>query len=183
LIQQLGLLTQQQQALQAEEADPVGTRVLKFLRARVTEAGDEFGALEQALCRVACGGALVHPATGQPDDAPSLGELDYRWPRSWSAARVRSHWAIWPSGGHADRSSGSAKGSTPRRFMLGIVRLILRLIPVALFGFAGYSLLSLIDPPALVSLATLTIINAAILVMAVIAASRFCWRRASRPCA
>jgi small conductance mechanosensitive channel len=45
LIQQLTLLTQQQQKQSQEEAEPIGSRILNFLSAKVAEAGEEFGAL------------------------------------------------------------------------------------------------------------------------------------------
>ena len=47
------------------------------------------------------------------------------------------------------------------------------LIPVGAFGVAGYAILSVIDPPPTVSLATLAIINATLIVLGVIALSQF----------
>ena len=49
LIQQLTLLTQQQTAQKIEVAEPIGSRVLKFLTARMAEAGEEFGALGSSI--------------------------------------------------------------------------------------------------------------------------------------
>ena len=173
LVQQLTLLTQQQQAQKQEEAEPIGSRILKFLSARVAEAGEEFG-------------ALGHSFRGLP--------AAERWFQHQVAdPNARNHWIDLAgslltvlAGGAAALGLGLLAVRGPRRslerhrpagvisrLLVGLLRLALRLIPVALFGFVGYSLLSMIDPPAVVSLATLTIVNATMLVAGVIAISRF----------
>jgi small conductance mechanosensitive channel len=173
LIQQLTLLTQQQQAQKQEEAEPIGSRILKFLSAKVAEAGEEFG-------------ALGHSFRGLP--------AAERWFRRQAAdPNARNHWIDLAgslmtvlAGGAAALGLALLAVRGPRRSLerhrpagimsrlaVGLLRLVLRLIPVALFGFAGYSLLSMIEPPAVVSLATLTIVNATMLVAGVIAMSRF----------
>jgi small conductance mechanosensitive channel len=173
LIDQLSLLTQQQAAEKPAQTDPVGSRVLKFLSGQVAEAGIEFGALGRAFIGL--------PAAE-------------RWfERQLSSTVTRARWAelaislaaVLAAGGAAfalaylairgprrtieKRRTTGAVG----RFAMSLLRLVLRLMPIALFGFVGYSLLSIINPPAIVSLATLTIINATLLVLAVIAVSRF----------
>jgi small-conductance mechanosensitive channel len=173
LIQQLNLLTQQQAAQKQAESEPVGSRVLKFLRDKVAEGGTEFAALGRAFVGL--------PAAE-------------RWfERQISSPTTRARWSELASALAMVLAAGAAAFGlayvairTPRRsierhrttglfsrILVSLIRLVLRLIPVGIFGFVGYSLLSVIDPPALVSLATLTIINAAVLVMVVIAASRF----------
>ena len=173
LIQQLTLLTQQQQAQKQEDAEPIGSRILKFLSAQVAEAGEEFG-------------ALGHSFRGLP--------AAERWfQRQVADPNARAHWIDLVgsllsvlAGGAAALGLGLLAVRGPRRSLerhrpagiltrlfVGLLRLALRLIPVVLFGFAGYSLLSVIDPPAVVKLATLTITNATMLVAGVIAISRF----------
>ncbi len=172
LIDQLTLLTQQQ-AQKQDEADPIGTRILKFLSAEVAQAGEEFGALGHSFHGL--------PAAG-------------RWfERQMADPERRAHW-VDLAGSLATVLAGGASAfglallaiRGPRRslerhrptgavskLLLGILRLALRLIPIGLFGVAGYTLLSMDGPPAVVSLATLTIINATMLVLGVIAISRF----------
>ena len=174
LIQQLTVLTQQQQAAQkSEQVEPIGSRVLKFLSARVAEAGEEFG-------------ALGHSFRGLPTAE--------RWfERQLADPLTRAHWVdlvtslatVLAAGAAAfllaymairrpRRSLERRRARTvPSKLMFAVLRLILRLIPIGLFGVVGYSLLSMIGPPAVVNLATLTIINASMLVLGVIAASRF----------
>ncbi|HEX4504849.1 MAG TPA: mechanosensitive ion channel domain-containing protein [Alphaproteobacteria bacterium] len=173
LIQQLTLLTQQQQAQKQDEAEPIGSRILKFLSAQVAEAGEEFG-------------ALGHSFRGLP--------AAERWfQRQAADPNARAHWIDLAgslltvlAGGAAALGLALLAMRGPRRSLeqhrpagilsrlfVGLLRLVLRLIPVALFGFAGYSLLSMINAPAVVSLATLTIVNAAMLVAGVVAISRF----------
>ena len=173
LIQQLTLLTQQQQAQKQEEAEPIGSRILKFLSAQVAEAGEEFG-------------ALGHSFRGLP--------AAERWfQRQVADSNARAHWIDLAgsllavlAGGAAALGLALLAVRGPRRSLerrrpagaisrlaVGLLRLTLRLIPVAVFGFAAYTLLSMIDAPAVVSLATLTIANAAMLVAGVIAISRF----------
>jgi small-conductance mechanosensitive channel len=173
LIQQLTVLTQQQQAQKQEEAEPIGSRILKFLSAQVAEAGEEFGALGQSF-------------RGLP--------AAERWFRRQAAdPNARNHWIDLAgslmtvlAGGAAALGLAQLAVRGPRRSLerhrpagilsrlgVGLLRLVLRLMPVVLFGFVGYSLLSMINPPAVVSLATLTIVNATMLVAGVIAISRF----------
>jgi len=173
LIQQLTLLTQQQQAQKQEDAEPIGSRILKFLSAQVAEAGEEFG-------------ALGHSFRGLP--------AAERWfQRQVADPNARGHWIDLAgslltvlAGGAAALGLGLLVVRGPRRSLerhrpagivsrlfVGLLRLALRLIPVVLFGVVGYSLLSMLNPPAVVSLATLTIMNATMLVAGVIAISRF----------
>ena len=173
LIDQLTLLTQQQQAQKQEEADPIGTRILKFLSAEVAQAGEEFG-------------ALGHSFRGLP--------AAERWlERQMADPARRAHW-VDLAGSLATVLAGGAavflvaflaiRGprrslerrrptGTASKLLFGVLRLVLRLIPIGLFGFVGYTLLSIDGPPAVVNLATLTIINATMLVLGVIAISRF----------
>jgi small conductance mechanosensitive channel len=173
LIQQLTVLSQQQQAQKPEEAAPIGSRVLKFLSAELAEAGEEFG-------------ALAHSFRGLP--------AAERWfQRQLADPNARAHWLDLAgslltvlAGGAAALGLALLAVQRPRRslerrrptglasrLVFGLLRLVLRLIPVGVFGFVGYSLLSMLNPPALVSLATLTITNATMLVAGVIAVSRF----------
>jgi small-conductance mechanosensitive channel len=173
LVQQLTLLTQQQAAQKQDEVEPIGSRILKFLSAQVDEAGDEFG-------------ALGHSFRGLP--------AAERWfTRQLSNPTARAHWAELGTSLATVLAAGAAaflvaylairtaRRSLERRrtanaaakLIFGVLRLILRLIPIGLFGVVSYSLLSMIGPPAVVSLATLTIVNAAMLVLGVIAVSRF----------
>jgi moderate conductance mechanosensitive channel len=173
LIQQLTLLTQQQAAQKTEVAEPIGSRILHFLSGQVAEAGEEFG-------------ALGHSFKGLP--------AAERWfERQLADPIKRAHWAELATSLAAVLAAGAAafvlayaairgpRRSLERRradgiaskLIFGALRLILRLIPIGLFGFVCYSVLSMIGPPAVVSLAALTIVNAGMLVLGVIAISRF----------
>jgi small-conductance mechanosensitive channel len=173
LIQQLNLLAQQQAAQKQVESEPVGARVLKFLRDKVVEGGAEFAALGRAFVGLPAAERWFERQISSPTTRARWGELASALAMvlaAGAAAFGLAYLAI-----RAPRRSIERHRTTGplSRIFISVIRLVLRLIPVGIFGFVGYSLLSVIDPPALVSLATLTIINAAFLVMVVIAASRF----------
>ncbi|MDB5396529.1 MAG: mechanosensitive ion channel protein [Rhodospirillales bacterium] len=173
LIQQLNLLTQQQAAQKQAESEPVGSRVLKFLSAEVAKAGTEFGALGRAFVGLPAAERWFERQLSNPATRARWVELASSLVMvlaAGAAAFGLAYLAI-----RAPRRSIELHRieGTLNRFLFSVLRLVLRLIPIGIFGVVSYSLLSVINPPALVSLATLTIINAAILLMVVIAVSRF----------
>ena len=173
LVEQLKLLTQQQQVRKQAEEGPVGTRVLKFLSGQVAEAGIEFGALGQAFVGLPAAEHWLEGQLSSPTTRARWVELAKSLAMVLGAGAIvfiLAYLAIRTPRRSIERHRS---GGTAQRILFAVLRLILRLIPIGLFGFAGYSLLSVIDPPARVSLASLTIINAALLVLTVIALSRF----------
>ncbi len=173
LIRQLDLLTQQQAAQKPVEAEPVGSRLLKYLLAQIAEVSDEGRAMGQAFIGL--------PAAE-------------RWfVRQWSNPATRAHWkdlasslaTVLAAGAAASalvhlalRSSRKSIGRRQTtglfdRVLYGLLRLLVGLMPTAVFGFVGYLMMSLLTPPAVVSLATLTIVNASLLVLIAMALSRF----------
>jgi small conductance mechanosensitive channel len=173
LVQQLTLLTQQQAAQKQEEVQPIGSRVLKFLSAQVAEAGEEFGALGHSFKGLPAAERWFQRQLGNPIARAHWGELATSLATvlaGGAAAFLLAFLAIRRPRRSLERRRTN---NAATKLMFGIVRLILRLIPIGLFGVVSYSLLSMLDPPAVVSLATLTIVNAAMLVLGVIAISRF----------
>ena len=173
LVQQLTLLTQQQAAQKPAYIDPIGSRILKFLSAKVSEAGSEFGALGEAFAGLPAAERWFERQASNPVTRAHWRELAVSLAMVLAAgtgAFVLAYFAIRRPRRSLERRRPTGLGA---KLLIAGVRLVLRLIPIALFGFVGYSLLSVIGPPVLVSLATLTIMNAAMLVLAVIAASRF----------
>jgi small conductance mechanosensitive channel len=173
LINQLTLLTQQQQAQKQEEADPIGTRILKFLSAEVAKAGEEFGALGPSFRGLPAAERWFERQMADParrahwvDLAGSLATVL----AGGAAVFLVAYLAIRGPRRSLERRRPTGTAS---KLLFGVLRLVLRLIPIGLFGFVGYTLLSIDGPPAVVNLATLTIINATMLVLGVIAISRF----------
>jgi small conductance mechanosensitive channel len=173
LVEQLKLLTQQQQAQKQAEEDPVGTRVLKFLSGQVAEADIEFGALGRAFAGLPAAGHWLETQLSNPTTRARWVELAKSLAMVLGAGAVVFILAYLAIRAPRRSIERHRSGGTAQRILFALLRLILRLIPIGLFGFAGYSLLSVINPPARISLATLTIINAALLVLTVIALSRF----------
>jgi small conductance mechanosensitive channel len=173
LVQQLTLLTQQQAAQKQEEVEPIGSRVLKFLSAQVAEAGDEFGALGHSFRGLPAAERWFQRQLANPIARAHWGELATSLATvlaAGAAAFLAAYLAVRrPRRALERRRTANAAA----RLMIGVLRLILRLIPIGLSGVVSYSLLSMIGPPAVVSLATLTIVNASMLVLGVVAVSRF----------
>ena len=84
-----------------------------------------------------------------------------RWIMGWIVSRPR-------------RSLGQRNGhSLWTKIPLLILRLLIDLLPMAAFAIAGYGVLSLSDAPRAVRLASLTILNASLIVQGVLALSNF----------
>jgi small conductance mechanosensitive channel len=173
LTKQLDLLLQQQAAQKATEGEPLGSRVIAFLSSQAHEIGEEFGALARAFRGLPAAAAWFEGQMAEP--------------------ATRAHWVALVSsltmvlaGGavgfaltyllvrrprHAIERRKTA--SMPGRLAHGLARLALWLVPVVVFGLICYALLSTIDVPALVRMATLAIIDATGIVLVVFALSRF----------
>jgi small-conductance mechanosensitive channel len=173
LVRQLTLLTQQQAAQKPEEVEPIGSRVLKFLSAQVAEAGEEFGALGHSFRGLPAAERWFTRQLANPTARAHWGELTTSLATvlaAGAAAFVVAYLVVRRPRRSLERRR-TVNAAT--RLIFGVLRLILRLIPIGLAGVVSYSLLSMIGPPAVVSLATLTIVNASMLVLGVIAVSRF----------
>jgi small-conductance mechanosensitive channel len=172
LIQQLDLLTQQQAAQKPAEAEPIGSRILKFLSARVALAGEEFGALGNAFAGLPAAKSWFERQLSSPVTRAHWGQLAASLATvlaAGAAAFTLTYLAIR----RPRRALERRRPTGISKLLIATLRLVLRLIPVGLFGFVSYSTLSVINPPAMVSLATLTIVNAALLLLTVTTASRF----------
>jgi small conductance mechanosensitive channel len=173
LVRQLTLLTERQQAQKQEDADPIGTRILKFLSARVAQAGEEFGALGHSFHGIPAAKRWFERQISDPIARAHLIHLMGSLMSvlvGGAAAFVAAFLAIRRPRRSFERHR--VDGAVAK-LLFGGVRLFLRLIPVGVFGVVGYALLSTIGPPAVVSVATLTIINATMLVLGVLSISRF----------
>jgi small-conductance mechanosensitive channel len=173
LIQQLNLLTQQQAAQKPADADPIGSRILKFLSLRVARAGEEFGALGDAFAGLPAAERWFEHQLSNPAARAHWGQLAVSLATvlaAGAAAFVLAYLTVRRPRRSLERRRPTGIAA---KLLIGVLRLVLRFIPVGLFGFVSYSVLSIINPPAMVSLATLTIINAALLLLTVTTGSRF----------
>jgi small conductance mechanosensitive channel len=173
LVGQLNLLLKQQAAQKTAESEPLGSRILKFLSGQVHEVTGEFSDLGHAFRGLPVAGHWFEKQLTDPV--------------------TRAHWILLGASLAVVLVAGAVALAivyflvrAPRRFIerqrrsgifgrvaFGLIRLALWLIPVSAFGVAGYAVLSVIDPPPLVSLATLSIINATLIVLGVVALSQF----------
>ncbi len=173
LIQQLELLSRSQAAQKPADADPIGSRILKFLSVRVARAGEEFGALGQAFVGLPAAERWFERQLSNPVMRAHWGQLAISLATvlaAGAAAFVLAYLAVRRPRRSLERRRPAGIGA---KLLIGTLRLVLRLIPIGLSGFVSYSVLSILGPPAMVSLATLTIVNAALLLLAVTAGSRF----------
>jgi small conductance mechanosensitive channel len=173
LIAQLNVLLDSQAKAKKPETEAVGARLLSFLSDQVHEAGDEFRALGQSFA-------------GLPSAE--------RWlARQMADPNMRSHWAdlaeslamvlasgaitIWIAmfATRAPRKSieRHRNATVLTRVMFASLRLLLALAIIGLYGIVSYAVLSVTNPPAVVNVAAITIVNATILVMGIIALSKF----------
>jgi small conductance mechanosensitive channel len=173
LVRQLTLLTEQQQTQRQDDADPVGTRVLKFLSARVAQAAEEFGALGHAFHGLPAAERWFERQISDPASRAHLIDLMGSLLTVLAGGAAAFAAAFLAIRGPRRSFERHRVDGPAAKLLFGSVRLFLRLIPVGLFGVVGYALLSTIGPPAVVSVATLTIINATMLVLGVLSVSRF----------
>jgi len=173
LIGQLNLLLKQQAAQKTAVSDPLGSRILKFLSGQVHEVTGEFADLGHAFRGLPVAGRwfeqqLIDPVTRA--HWISLGTSLVMVLAAGAVALAIVYFLVRAPRHAIERQRRS---SIFGRVAFGLIRLAVWLIPVGAFGVASYAILSVIDPPLLVSLATLAIINATLIVLGVIALSQF----------
>jgi small conductance mechanosensitive channel len=174
LTKQLNLLLQQQRSAQrAPDEVPLGSRVVGFLSGEVREIADEFGALGHAFGGLPAAVAWFEHQMANPVTFARWVALVTSLAMVLGGGAVAFALAYFlvrrPRHAVERRKQNSALG----RFALGLTRLVLRLVPVIFFGAVSYALLSALEVPRLVGLATLAIINATVIVLVVTAISRF----------
>jgi len=172
LIRQLNLLAQEEQVTDTADPTEVGSRALKFLSERVREASAEFGALGNAVIGLPDAARWFHRQLTDP-----LARI--RWIQlslavglvlfGGGAVFASAEWAIVRPRRTIERQKADGASA---RLWLAVVRFLLGLLPVGLFGAACYLLLPIVDVSANVGVATITIIDAAILILFVRALAR-----------
>lgn len=173
LIKQLNLLLQQQAKQKPAENDPVGSRILSFLSAQVHEVGNEFGDLSRAFVGLPAAGRWFEHQMANPVSRKHWVDLGGALAIVLAAGAAAFTAAYFIVRGPRRAIERQRRASILGRFSFGTLRLAIWLIPVAVFGVVGYAVLSVVDPPALVSLAALAIINATLIVLGVISFSQF----------
>ncbi len=173
LVGQLNLLLKQQAAQKPAAEDPVGSRILKFLSAQVHEVTDEFDELGHAFRGLPVAGRWFEHQLTNPVTRAHWIALGTSLAMVLAAGAVALGVAYFLVRAPRHAIEQQRRSSIFGRVAFGLIRLAVWLIPVGAFGIAGYAILSVIDPPSVVSLATLAIINATLIVLAVIALSQF----------
>lgn len=167
-------------ALRAVEAPPpvaepatMGGRVLATLSDRVEQLSAQVAAAGQALIDTPHALRWLHQQATDPvrrDGWSALGlhlagviggGYAARFLTIWLLARPRASLGARPAGGLA------------MKLLLLAARLVLDLLPLAAFALAGFGLLAVTDAPHAVRLASLTILNASLIVQGVLALARF----------
>ncbi len=173
LVGQLNLLLKQQAAQKPVESEAVGSRVLKFLSGQVHEVTDEFSDLGRAFKGVPVAGRWFETQLTNPVTRAHWIALGSSLAMVLAAGAVALVIAYFLVRGPRHAIERQRRSSIFGQVAFGLLRLAVWLIPVGVFGVSSYALLSVIDPPPLVSLATLAIINATVIVLGVIALSQF----------
>jgi small conductance mechanosensitive channel len=173
LVGQLNLLLKQQAAQKPTAEDPVGSRILKFLSGQVHEVTDEFDDLGHAFRGLPVAGRWFENQMTNPVTRAHWIDLGTSLAMVLAAGAVALAIVYFLVRAPRHAIERQHRSSIFGRVAFGLIRLAVWLIPVGAFGIAGYALLSVIDPPPTVSLATLAIINATLIVLGVIALSQF----------
>ncbi len=172
LIAQLNLLAAAQAKAKPAESQPFGTRAIDFLSAQLGEATEEFSALGHAVVGVPAAERWLETQLSDPVKLSRWEQLAGALAvvfAAGAAAFVLGWFALRKIRHAIEINSG--KGSL-HRLWAGISRFLLDLVPVIFFGVSTYLVLPALDLPSSVRIAALTMINATLLVMGVIALSR-----------
>jgi small conductance mechanosensitive channel len=175
LTQQLELLAGAQEKANASkpEAEAVGSRMLTFLLGKIDEARGEFGALDNAFAGLPAAGRWIERQMNNPQTRARWAMLAELLAEVLTAGTAIFWLGVFvlrrPRHALDQRKPSKLRG----RIMFGFARLLLGLVPVVLFSLIGYLALPLFSPPKIVSVATITIVNATMLVLVVIGLSRF----------
>ena len=172
LIEQLNLLAAAQAKAAPAESQPFGSRAIDFLSERLGEATEEFSALGHAVVGVPAAERWVEAQLSDPQKL-------HRWEQlagalvivfAAGAAAFALGWFVLRKIRRSIETN-SGKGSL-HRLWAGVSRFLLDLVPITFFAVSTYLVLPALDLPSSVRLAALTMINATLLVMGVIAVSR-----------
>lgn len=173
LIRQLDLLAKAQAAEAPAQPDPLGSRILKFFADRAVLAGEEFASLGRALGGLPAAERWITQQVSDPNIrnhwlelAGSLAAVVGAGALVW----VASHYAFLRPRRLIERH---ATGSHLSRIAMAMLRLLLWFVPIVLSGAVGFFLLSLFQLPAVVGIAAVTMLNAGLLVLVIVAFARF----------
>jgi small conductance mechanosensitive channel len=173
LVRQLDLMAAAQAAEKPSEGESLGSRVVKFLSDQVGVASEEFVALGRAFGGLPAAGRWVQQQIGDPAKRTRwmqlLGALALLM-----AAGAASFWLAELAVGRPRHAIEQHDVSGPvSRFILALLRLLLRLVPIGVSASITFSLLSLFNLPAVANIATVTILDAGLLIFLVALVSRF----------
>lgn len=161
----------QQKVAPAEEPETMGSRILSTLSDRIDDFSHQVASAGRAVIDAPHALRWVQQQVSDPVRRDAWGELAL-------------HLAVIIGGGYAARfllfwllaRPRAALGARPpagalMKLVLLFARLLLDLIPMAAFALAGFGLLTNTDAPKVVRLASLTILNASLIVQGVLVAA------------
>lgn len=174
LLAQLKALRTVQDKAPAAEPPPatVGGRVLAVLADRVEGVSQQVAAAGRALIDTPRALRWLESQISDPAKRAGWGALALhllviigagygaRWCLIWALSRPRRALGAWTGDGYFTRVA------------LVLVRLFLDLLPMAGFALAGFSMLSAADAPRAVRLASLTVLNASLIVQGALVVTR-----------
>lgn len=173
LVRQLDLMTAAQSAEKPSEVESLGSRVVRFLSDQVGVASAEFVALGQAFAGLPAAERWFQQQIADPATRD-------RWAQLFGAlalimaAGAATLWLAELAVGRPRRAIEQHEVSGPlSRFILALLRLLLRLVPIGVSASVAFSLLSLFSLPTVVNIATVTILDAGLLTFLIVAVSRF----------
>jgi small conductance mechanosensitive channel len=173
LIAELQLLTEQQAKAKKPETEALGARLLSFLSDQVHQAGDEFRALGESFAGLPSAERWLAHQMADPTTRSHWADLA----ESLALVLASGAAAIWIAmfATRAPRKSieRHRNATAMTRVMFALLRLLLALATIGLYGIVSYAVLSVTNPPAVVNIAAITIVNATILVMGILALSKF----------
>jgi small conductance mechanosensitive channel len=173
LIAQLNVLLDSQAKAKKPETEALGARLLAFLSDQVHQAGDEFRALGESFAGLPSAERWMTRQMADPTTRSHWADLAESLAMVLASGAIAIWIAMFATRAPRKSIERHRNATVMTRMMFASLRLLLALATIGIYGIVSYAVLSVTNPPAVVNIAAITIVNATILVMGILALSKF----------
>lgn len=152
--------------------DTVSSRVLDTLSDRIDQFSQQIAAASRAVIDAPHAVRWLNQQIADPAKRDAWSLLALHLAGIIGGGYAARFAMIWLLSRPRRALDARTPGSLATKLLLLLVRLVIDLLPMASFALAGFGLLSATEAPRAVRLASLTILNASLIVQAVLAVSR-----------
>ena len=156
----------------AAEPETIGSRALDTLSDRIDLFSQQVAAASRAVIDAPHAIRWLNQQVADPAKRDAWGLLALHLAGIIGGGYAARFAMIWLLSRPRAGLGARAPGGLPAKLLLLLARLVIDLLPMASFALAGFGLLSATEAPRAVRLASLTILNASLIVQGVLVVSR-----------